>query len=112
MRIAICISHKKFKFYDAPNSIIDEFKKKYANKSWRVVDVDGCTTKREAVALCKKTMKERIKRIKYEAGRKRGKGASEKTKDKRAYRLIGSAKQYARIRAKFDATKLVGTRVF
>lgn len=113
MRIAIFIRGGEFKFYELGEATLEAFKSKYAAKRWRIVDITNCTTRGGAIKQCKKEIKQRIRKLKYESGKRKIKTTGDNEGvDKRAYRLVGSLKQYTNECRKFDATKLVGTRVF
>lgn len=113
MRIAVFIRKGEYKFYNLEKNILEQFKESYKAKQWRIVDIDGFDSKTDAIKYANEQIRKRILKIKYESGRKRIISDTGNPKeDKRAYRLIGSAKQYAKICRKLDATKLVGTRIF
>ena len=111
MRIAIFIRRGEYKFYDLEREVLNQFMESYKSKQWRIVDIDECASKANAIKYANEQIRKRILKLKYESGRKRTiNNTGNKKDDKGAYRIQGSLKNYYGIRRKLDATKLIGTR--
>lgn len=71
MKVAIYIRRGEYGFYNITEDLLEDFKKKYTNKQWRVVDISDCKNKTEAIKLANQTIKSRIIQGKVLSGRKR-----------------------------------------
>lgn len=110
MKFAFYTDSRSFRFLNIDDSILEEFKEKYANRLWRFIDITDAKNKTEAINIAKREIRNRIIRINFTKPKKYYSIAKPRQDKGGAYRATGSLKTY--FRAKRANRNIIGTQIF